>query len=70
MNKTISITGKPLNENDVAIPCGVVANTYMNGMIYIIDIQDFYSIDGLNISSEGIAWAYDVARFKNIDIDK
>ena len=31
MSKNISITGKPLNEDDVAIPCGVVAYTYMNG---------------------------------------
>ena len=31
MSKTTSITGDPLNEDDVAIPCGVVAYTFMNG---------------------------------------
>ncbi|KAM3139216.1 hypothetical protein pb186bvf_008626 [Paramecium bursaria] len=60
MSKTISITGKPLNEDDAAIPCGVVAYTYMNGRQYFqIFIQDSYIIDGLTISPEGIAWAYD-----------
>jgi hypothetical protein len=36
MSKTISITGQALNEDDVAIPCGVVAYTYVNGR-YILN---------------------------------
>lgn len=61
MSKTTSITGEQLNEDDVAIPCGVVAYTFMN---------DSYTIDGYTISPDGVAWAYDVARFKNINPTK
>ncbi len=30
MGKTISVTGKPLNPNDTAIPCGIASKTIFN----------------------------------------
>lgn len=32
MGKTLSFNGETLNPNDVAIPCGLFAYTYFNGM--------------------------------------
>ena len=32
MDKTTSVEGNALNETDVAIPCGLIAKSYFNGM--------------------------------------
>jgi len=31
LNKSVSIDGSPLNPNDPAIPCGLIAKTFFNG---------------------------------------
>lgn len=31
MGKTQSVTGKTLSKDDIAIPCGIAAYSYMNG---------------------------------------
>lgn len=34
MGKTVSMLGNALDPNDVAIPCGIAAYSYMNGIYY------------------------------------
>lgn len=58
MHKTKNVFTNDLNANDIAIPCGAVAFSYMNGILYLY--LDTYKISNYNILSTGIAWESDV----------
>lgn len=56
MNKTTSVNGTPLNQNDVAYPCGLIAKSFFT------DNYTLYDSSGVNIpiNSSNIAWKSDV----------
>ena len=61
-----SINGEPLNMDDVAIPCGLIAKTYFN------DTFSDWKIGDKNITpnEKDIAWKKDKELFKNSDPSK
>ncbi|CAD8154439.1 unnamed protein product [Paramecium octaurelia] len=65
MGKTLSVTGKALAQDDIAIPCGIAAYSYMN---------DEFSLnkDGkqISITDQGISWESDREKYTNINLDK
>jgi len=67
MDKSISVTNSPLNEQDVAIPCGLIGKSYFN------DNFKNWKINGeiLNVDSTNISREYDrTKRYKDIDLSK
>jgi hypothetical protein len=43
MEKTLSISGKPLAPEAIAVPCGLVAKYYFNG-IFLFQLSDTFRI--------------------------
>ena len=67
IGKKISMSNTDLNENDVAIPCGLIAKTYFN------DTYNNWKINGeeVEIDEKNIAYAKDVSLFsKEIDMSR
>ncbi|CAD8091264.1 unnamed protein product [Paramecium sonneborni] len=64
MGKTLSVTGKALVQDNLAIPCGIAAYSYMNDEFQLTK-------DGIQISviDKGIAWESDIEKFSNINLD-
>lgn len=68
MNKTLSVTGRSLDPNAVAIPCGVMAFTFFNDEFSLFDAT---TGQPLPVSHTGIAWQSDREfKFKNVDLDR
>lgn len=68
MNKTVSVTGRPLNPNDTAIPCGVTAFTYFNDA-FTLNVAG--SPTPVPIATTGIAWTSDrLYKFVNVDLNR
>ncbi|CAD8063899.1 unnamed protein product [Paramecium primaurelia] len=65
MGKILSVTGKALSQDDIAIPCGIAAYSYMNDEFFLIK-------DGkqILITDKGISWESDREKFTNINLDK
>jgi len=72
MNQNISISGKPLLPNDLAIPCGLIAKSYFNdNFTNWIYINSFNEEVPFNPNEKDIAWKADKElKYKNIDPDK
>ena len=74
MGKTMSITGKALNPDAVAIPCGLIAKSYFNDNFINWKIKS--KIDGepsepLFVNEQDIAWKADKElKYKNGDLNK
>ena len=82
MGKTQSITGATLAENDVAIPCGLIAKSFFDDKFkfqwFKLDgddnfhhwnvINDFGESSPLNVDETNIAWKADKElKYKNVD---
>lgn len=69
MGKTESITGATLAENDVAIPCGLIAKSFFNDNFRDWKIIDsFGDISTLKVDETNIAWKADKElKYKNVD---
>ena len=69
MGKTQSITGATLAENDVAIPCGLIAKSFFNDNFHNWNvINDFGESSPLNVDETNIAWKADKElKYKNVD---
>ena len=69
MGKTQSITGATLAENDVAIPCGLIAKSFFNDNFRDWKvINDFGDSSPLNVDETNIAWKADKElKYKNVD---
>ena len=69
MGKTQSITGASLAENDVAIPCGLIAKSFFNDNFRDWKIIDsFGDISTLKVDETNIAWKADKElKYKNVD---
>ena len=74
MAKTTSIDGTGLTGEDVAIPCGLMAKSFPDGMTKILKNLDKFktltdsSSNVIEISTSGIADTWYKDLFKNIDI--
>ena len=67
IGKKISMSNTDLNENDVAIPCGLIAKTYFN------DSYSNWKINGeeVEIDEKNIAYAKDISLYnKEIDMSR
>ncbi len=60
----MSVNKTPLNGSEPANPCGMVAYTIFN------DTFDFFDTNGssIDVSTDGIAWPSDVAKYKNSNL--
>ena len=69
MGKTESITGATLAENDVAIPCGLIAKSFFDDKFHDWKIIDsFGDISTLKVDETNIAWKADKElKYKNVD---
>ena len=69
MGKTQSITGATLAENDVAIPCGLIAKSFFNDKFHDWKVfNDFGESSPLNVDETNIAWKADKElKYKNVD---
>ena len=69
MGKTESITGATLAENDVAIPCGLIAKSFFDDKFHDWKIIDsFGDISNLKVDETNIAWKADKElKYKNVD---
>ena len=69
MGKTQSITGATLAENDVAIPCGLIAKSFFDDKFHDWKIIDsFGDISNLKVDETNIAWKADKElKYKNVD---
>lgn len=65
MNRSVSVTGKPLNPNDKAIPCGKQADIFPLGKITGRNLQNGAV---LNITTEDIVSSLSEP-FSNVDLD-
>ncbi|CAD8079650.1 unnamed protein product [Paramecium sonneborni] len=65
MGKIFSVTNKTLEQDEIAIPCGIAAYSYMNDEFTLTK-------DGnqILITDKGIAWESDKEKFTNINLDK
>ena len=72
MNQHISITGKPLAPDDLAIPCGLIAKSYFNdNFTNWIYNNSFNEEVPFSPNEKDIAWKADKElKYKNIDLDK
>ena len=62
MGKTISVTGKPLEENKNSNPCGLIAKSYFNDT-YQLFFKNDTSYLNLEIDEKKIAWQDDYKIF-------
>ena len=75
MNQKISVTGDPLKDDDVAIPCGLIAKSYFNDNFTNWVIKNKFG-DGepdevINVNDKDIAWKADKElKYKNVDLKK
>ena len=69
MGKNKSITGADLAENDVAIPCGLIAKSFFDDKFSDWKIIDkFGESTPLNVNEKDIAWKADKElKYKNVD---
>ena len=69
MGKTVSITGTPLVNDEVAIPCGLIAKSFFNDNFKEWKLTDeFGETQALNVNEKDIAWKADKElKYKNID---
>ena len=69
MGKTVSITGTPLVNDEVAIPCGLIAKSFFNDNFKEWKLTDeFGDTQSLNVNEKDIAWKADKElKYKNID---
>ena len=69
MGKTVSITGTPLVNDEVAIPCGLIAKSFFNDNFKEWKLTDeFGDNQALNVNEKDIAWKADKElKYKNID---
>jgi len=69
MGKTVSITGTPLVNDEVAIPCGLIAKSFFNDNFKEWKLTDeFGDTQALNVNEKDIAWKADKElKYKNID---
>ena len=69
MGKTQSITGATLAENDVAIPCGLIAKSFFDDKFHDWKVfNDFGESSPLNVDETNIAWKADKElKYKNVD---
>ena len=72
MNQKISISGKPLIDDDLAIPCGLIAKSYFNdNFTNWIYINGFNEEVHFSPNEKDIAWKADKElKYKNIDPDR
>lgn len=69
MNKTIAVDGTPLEPNDVAVPCGVLAFAYFNDSFSIADTAP--GSQPIPINFTDIAWPDDKEfKFKNVNFSR
>ena len=67
MSVTESVNHKPLNPNDVAVPCGLIAKSYFKDTFKLKDPNN----NEIKIDSTDIAWKADrELKYKNGDLDK
>ena len=69
MGKAESITGTPLVNDEVAIPCGLIAKSFFNDNFKEWKLTDeFGDTQALNVNEKNIAWKADKElKYKNID---
>ena len=69
MGKAESITGTPLVNDEVAIPCGLIAKSFFNDNFKEWKLTDeFGDTQALNVNEKDIAWKADKElKYKNID---
>ena len=60
----VGLNNTPLNPNDVAHPCGLIAKSFFNDTF---GLKKQGSDEEIFISDEGIAWSIDKKKFKNLD---
>ena len=65
MGKKFNVAGKPLEPNEVAIPCGIAAYTFFNDSYAVSNDSIIFTI-----YSRDIAWEQDKKNFKNGDLSK
>ena len=73
MGKTKSVLdNKDLKEDDVAIPCGLIAKSYFNDNFKDWKYKDkFGDIQVINVNEKDIAWKADKElKYKNIDLQR
>lgn len=69
MGKTVSVDGSPLNKDDIAIPCGLIAKSLFTDKYKIFKDENDADSE-IKINSENIAWNSDREfKFKNQDGD-
>ena len=72
MDKKFSVTGEDLNQDEVAIPCGLIAKSYFDDNFTNWGIRSKF--DGepsspINVNEKDIAWKADKElKYKNIDL--
>ena len=68
MGKTNSVNNNnPLNEDDVAIPCGLMAKSFFNDNFKKWELKTNLGSEEIHVNENDIAWR---AEYKNIDLDK
>jgi hypothetical protein len=66
-DQKVSISGKQLNEEDPAIPCGLVAKSFFNDTYQLFREHGNGTREEIIISQKNIAWNSDVeTRFNNV----
>ena len=75
MNQKYSVTGEELKDDDVAIPCGLIAKSYFNDNFTNWSIKSKFGADEpndkLNVNEKDIAWKADKElKYKNVDLKK
>ena len=74
MDKEISVTGDALNQDDVAIPCGLIAKSYFNDNFTEWGIKSKFegeNSEGIKVNEKDIAWKADKElKYKNVDLKK
>ena len=67
MGVSVSMTGKPLDADDVAVPCGLIAKSFFQDKFTLKDEKN----NEIDIDSNDIAWKADrELKYKNGDKDK
>lgn len=68
MGKTKSIDGTPLSEDEVAIPCGLIAKSYPEER-FTLSLKNSDDFTQISIDEKNIAWGADKEKlFKNVKV--
>ena len=68
MGKNKSIDGTPLNEDEVAIPCGLIAKSYPEER-FTLSLKNSDDFTQISIDEKNIAWGADKEKlFKNVKV--